>query len=124
MQSLDLAAAAALLGLHPDTLRERARSRQIPGAKIGKEWRFLEADLLDYFRSHYRGKEWPKEFTKGNRAGSGTSLSSIGVDALDIVLERELKRTRSANTTNLKLISGKKSKAANYSRTRSRNGCK
>lgn len=45
MISLDLAAAAAFLGIHPDTLAERARAGMIPGAKIGREWRFLQGDI-------------------------------------------------------------------------------
>jgi len=45
--SLDLTEAAAFLGLHPDTLRERAAEGKIPGAKLGKEWRFLDVDLAD-----------------------------------------------------------------------------
>jgi hypothetical protein len=46
--------AAAFVGLHPDTLRERAASAIIPGAKTGKEWRFLDIDLVAYVRGRYR----------------------------------------------------------------------
>ena len=34
--SLNLDEAAAFLGLHPNTLQERARAAIVPGAKVGK----------------------------------------------------------------------------------------
>lgn len=58
--TLDLEAAAALVGLHAETMRRRAKSGQIPGAKPGKEWIFIEADLLDWLRTQYRGQAAPQ----------------------------------------------------------------
>ena len=61
MTTLDLVAAAAFLGIHRETLRERVAAGMIPGAKIGKEWRFLQDDLTAYFRSQCRSfavDEW------------------------------------------------------------------
>lgn len=43
---LSLEQAAKLLILHPDTLKKKARRREIPALKIGKSWRF-RASLLD-----------------------------------------------------------------------------
>ena len=53
MPTLDLKSAAHFLGLHPNTLQARAKSGAIPGAKIGKAWRFIEADLEGFIRSQY-----------------------------------------------------------------------
>src|SRR5438309_10933578 len=53
MNTLDLEAAAALLHIHPVTLQEKARSGEIPGAKIGKCWVFVDVDLIDHIRSKY-----------------------------------------------------------------------
>jgi len=53
MNTLDLHAAAALLRIHPVTLRTKARRGEIPGARIGKNWVFVEVDLIDYIRSQY-----------------------------------------------------------------------
>lgn len=50
--SLGLEEAARFLGMHRDTLRERAAAGIIPGAKIGKSWRFLDADLAAYLRAN------------------------------------------------------------------------
>jgi hypothetical protein len=53
MNTLDLTAAANLLHIHPVTLREKARRGEIPGAKIGKSWVFVELDLIEYIRAQY-----------------------------------------------------------------------
>ena len=53
MKTLDLHAAAELLGLHPVTLRGKARRGEIPGAKIGKGWVFVDVDLIDHIRAQY-----------------------------------------------------------------------
>lgn len=50
---MDIKNAAEALGIHPCTLQERAKAGLIPGAKIGKEWRFLEVDLVEYMRAQY-----------------------------------------------------------------------
>jgi hypothetical protein len=53
MKTLGLHAAAELLGVHPVTLREKARLGEIPGAKIGKSWVFVDVDLIDHIRAQY-----------------------------------------------------------------------
>jgi excisionase family DNA binding protein len=54
--TLTLEEAARLLQLHPTTLAAKARSGEIPGAKPGKRWVFVEVDLVEYVRSHYDAK--------------------------------------------------------------------
>jgi hypothetical protein len=53
MQTLDLHQAAAFLKMHPEEVRRRARLGQLPGAKAGKRWVFIENDLAAYLRSLY-----------------------------------------------------------------------
>ncbi len=53
MTSLYLDEAAEFLKLHPTTLAAKARAGEIPGAKLGKCWVFLEVDLVEVVRSHY-----------------------------------------------------------------------
>lgn len=38
--------AAEYLGFHPGTVREKARLGEIPGRKMGREWRFSRSALL------------------------------------------------------------------------------
>ncbi len=45
---LDAIEAAALLRMHPNTLRMKARLGEIPGRHIGKYWRFRVSDLNDW----------------------------------------------------------------------------
>src|SRR5215831_6363722 len=53
MNTLDLQAAATFLHIHPVTLQEKARAGEIPGAKIGKCWVFVDVDLIEHIRSQY-----------------------------------------------------------------------
>ncbi len=53
MDTLDLRAAAAFLHIHPVTLQEKARTGEIPGAKIGRCWVFVDVDLIEHIRSQY-----------------------------------------------------------------------
>ncbi|TXF11235.1 helix-turn-helix domain-containing protein [Pelomicrobium methylotrophicum] len=67
MTTLDLKQAAAFLRMHPKTVQERAKAGIIPGAKPGKCWVFLQADLEAYLRS--------LQCRSTASAGSGTSTS-------------------------------------------------
>ena len=53
METFTLKQAAKFLNMHWQTLREKAKSGQIPGAKIGKQWVFIRDDLVSYIRSQY-----------------------------------------------------------------------
>jgi excisionase family DNA binding protein len=50
---LTLRGAAAFLKVHPNTVRSQAKKRLIPATKVGRDWRFLEADLVAWIRSDY-----------------------------------------------------------------------
>jgi excisionase family DNA binding protein len=45
---LDVAGAAELLGVSPWTIYQLARKGTIPGARVGKEWRFARASLIQW----------------------------------------------------------------------------
>jgi excisionase family DNA binding protein len=57
MKTLDLSGAANLLKLHPQTILQKARSGDIPAAKPGKCWVFIENDLVDWLRSKYHSPQ-------------------------------------------------------------------
>jgi excisionase family DNA binding protein len=42
--------AAEFLGFNPYTVREKARLGEIPGRKIGREWRFSREALLEWLK--------------------------------------------------------------------------
>jgi excisionase family DNA binding protein len=47
---LDSQQAADLLRVHPETVKRRARSGEIPGMKFGKLWRFRVSALESFVR--------------------------------------------------------------------------
>ena len=48
---LNVDQAAEFLGFSAYTVREKARSGEIPGRKVGREWRFSREQLLDWLRA-------------------------------------------------------------------------
>ncbi len=54
MKTLDLREAASFLHIHPVTLLRKAQAGEVPGAKPGKCWVFIDVDLADYLRTNYR----------------------------------------------------------------------
>lgn len=48
---LNVEEAAGYLGFSPYTIREKAREGEIPGRKIGKEWRFSRRRLLEWLET-------------------------------------------------------------------------
>ena len=53
---IDATEAAALLRMHPNTLRMKARLGEIPGCHIGKYWRFRISDLNDWIGARSRSE--------------------------------------------------------------------
>lgn len=116
---LSLDEAATFFGCHPDTVRLWAADGTIRGAKVGRAWRFKQADLERHFEALCGGA---CQSTKGT--GSGGSICGTSADVLDELLERRTEELRRGNTTNLRLVSGKKKKPDARSKTRSRHGSK
>lgn len=65
---LDAIEAAALLRMHPNTLRTKARLGEVPGRHIGKYWRFRISDLNDWVRSQERERQPRGEALTGSAA--------------------------------------------------------
>ena len=54
MKTMGIEDASKLLRVHPVTLSKMASSGEVPAAKIGREWIFIEVDLLDHIRAQYK----------------------------------------------------------------------
>ena len=82
MNTLDLSDAAALLHMSEDALMRKARAGIIPGCKPGRQWVFLEVDLIEWMRSQYsqtpktRARQWAS--TKEGTSGTSTSAIKDG----------------------------------------------
>ena len=97
--TLGLAAGAQLLNLSPGTLRERAAAGLIPGAKIGRAWAFIEADLLEYLRSQYPPCLKASSSNGRTAATSGRATSSMLAGGYASQLDKLIaQRRRSAST--------------------------
>ena len=85
MRTLSLFEAAALLRMHPEEVRRRAKCGALSGAKPGRCWIFIEDDLADYVRSLYATPRQALQVTLrkemechfANAAVSGGSTSSL-----------------------------------------------
>lgn len=89
MITLNTVEAAAFLHLHPTTLLDRAKSGEIPAAKIGKCWVFLQVDLIDYLRSKY--SKQASQGDEGNEQCHSTNertQNTIGSKSLSTVKNR------------------------------------
>lgn len=76
MKFMGVDEAAACLRIHPSTLKAKTRTGEIPGAKLGKEWVFLDVDLADYLRSQYRPASEPRyESCQSTSAATSTGAS-------------------------------------------------
>ena len=110
MQTLDLKEAAAFLKMHPEEVRRRASQGLLPGAKAGKRWVFIDADLAEYLRSLYAQPRqalrvtWGKEVTECHSADAvlrGGLISPLqAASELDALLALETKPKRKNSTTN------------------------
>ena len=56
LDTLDVAEAAMYLKMSKDAVMRRARSGEIPGAKLGKRWVFLKKDLATAIREAYSSR--------------------------------------------------------------------
>lgn len=113
MKTIDLAQAAALLHLHPETVLQRARDGKIPAAKPGKCWVFVDDDLLEWLRGQYfTGKEMPSAGKKGkkpcseNAAASGGLIFSKLDDDFESLVAQPTETRRRKSTTVSRLDSG------------------
>jgi excisionase family DNA binding protein len=105
MDTLTLQEAAALLKIHPVTLQDKARAGEIPGAKVGRAWVFIKADLLEHIRLRYarRALQGDKEIVchssnvRTHRIGGSNSPTTD--DEYSKVLALPTKQRRGSTTT-------------------------
>lgn len=116
MQTLSLEQAAAFLRMHPEELRRRTKLGQIPGAKPGKSWVFIEHDLVEYVRSLYASSRQALQVTlpmelkqchlQNAEQRGGSILPRQMVSELDALLEQQTKSKRKNSTIHSKRNTG------------------
>jgi hypothetical protein len=84
MRTLNLQEAAALLHMNPEHLRRKAVSGEIPGAKPGKCWVFLDEDLAEYLRGLYaHHRQTPQVEHEVNKSWHSTNAAKPALGGLD-----------------------------------------
>jgi excisionase family DNA binding protein len=107
VKTLTLEEAADFLKMHPMTVQEKARSGEIPAAKPGRRWVFIDVDLVEYLRSQYSSralqgdtKEMQTCHSTSERARPITGSMSATVDAeYSKALGLPTKQKRGSTTT-------------------------
>lgn len=61
MKTYNLQETANFLKVHAETVSRLAKSGQLPGAKIGRAWVFLEDDLIKYLREQIQSQVRERE---------------------------------------------------------------
>jgi excisionase family DNA binding protein len=105
---LNLEEAASCLGLHPHTLQERAKAKIIPGNKVGKEWRFIDTELVEYLRAErHKNKEaaCPSIEDRSTKSGGSASRHQTADQELCLLIEM----SPAQRNTSLPLISERES---------------
>lgn len=84
MQTLNLQQAAEFLKIHPVTLQAKAKSGEIPGAKPGKCWVFIDEDLINFLRSQYT-EHGKRKASKNGEVQCSLKETKSGITNLQLV---------------------------------------
>lgn len=104
MKTLDIIEAADFLHCSDDTIRELVASGELPGAKVGRKWVFVDVDLVEWLRTQYaRGV---KTCPSTKSAKSGISTLPIMGRELENLLKPQTSAKRRKSMTSEKLSYG------------------
>ena len=113
MKTLDLIEAAAFVHLHPHTLEAKARIGEVPGAKPGKCWVFIDVDLADWLRSQYRKNEGEECRSTNVGASIGASGKSAAKELGNLLARKIIRKHKSTTTAAVLKFGGRTSSESN-----------
>ena len=90
MKTLNVQGVAEMFFCHPDTISAMAAAGEIPAAKVGRSWVFIEEDLLNWLRSRYERQQETVEKQPIKR--SPFSSREDGIRQLEKMLGRPIKQ--------------------------------
>lgn len=96
MQTLDLNGAAECLKCDPETVRGLAASGEIPAAKVGRAWVFVDVDLIEWIRSKYTTRKPAPSKTTPLPSLHGPRSKHNGSSEFEEALGLPLRRKKSA----------------------------
>lgn len=89
MKTYDIDECAAFLNVGRTHALTLASNGEIPGAKIGREWVFLESDLVEYLQAQVRKQVRERRA----RAGVEEELATTKETVSPLMLSRKSRRT-------------------------------
>jgi len=81
LETIDLRAAAQVLGAHPETVRLKAKAGMIPGRKVGKRWIFSIAALERYLAGDWAPRASQSVPVETDGSGHSSVMNTAPVDA-------------------------------------------
>ena len=105
MQTLDLEQAGAWLKCDPETVRAMAASGELPAAKVGRAWVFVDVDLIEWLRSQYQSCRSTK--TRPNPNAGMPASASKAVPEFAEALGLPIRRKPNESTINGRRRPGK-----------------
>ncbi len=109
MRTFNLQEAAAFLHMHQEEVRRRAKCGELPGAKPGRAWVFLEEALAEWMRGLYarprqalrvtRSKEYESCHSSNAGTPGGSTSSPLTDSEYAALLGLEAKPRRGSSTT-------------------------
>lgn len=95
MRTLNIDECAEFLKIHSVTASEMAQRGELPGAKIGRSWVFLEDDLVDYLRAEVRRQQKERQAEHAApESGSKPDLAKVDVIAAYPAIRQKRKSRR------------------------------
>jgi excisionase family DNA binding protein len=76
MKTMGIQEASEFVRVHPVTLSRLAHSGEVPAAKPGKEWVFIDIDLIAWLRSHYQSQTLIGDTTERNDICHSTNVKT------------------------------------------------
>ena len=118
-QTFGLGEAANFLRCGEDTLRQLAASGEVPGAKVGREWVFVDVDLVDWLRTQYGQRNEGRQPCQTSKSAETSTIpiSRSKARGLDELLKLPTRRKPRSDATNSEHLSGKKPKNHNVTRS-------
>jgi excisionase family DNA binding protein len=88
MKTLDIDECAEFLKVNSTDVSEMVGTGELPGARIGRAWVFLEEDLVDYVRTQIRNQRRERQLARFEKQREdGCNLEQDNLSMLSTVLQ-------------------------------------
>jgi len=100
MKTLDIDECAEFLKVNSTDVSEMVGTGELPGARIGRSWVFLEEDLVDYVRTQIRNQRRERQSAQFEKQREeGCNLDQDNLAMLSTVLQSRRGSTPASSRT-------------------------